>query len=154
LEGSVSADLTEPEAARITRTADLRYEGQSHELAVEIGDTLSAEAIAERFHAAHERTRGYRLEKEGIELVTIRVTGRVPTEEPDITHEGSELRSETREAYFDGRFRPTPVYERELLPVGERLDGPAIFEGGESTVVVPPAWTARIDEQGTMEVTR
>jgi N-methylhydantoinase A len=154
LEHSVKGDLTEPAAARITRTADLRYDGQSHELTVEIGDVVSAVEIANRFHAAHERTRGYRLDQEPIELVTIRVTGRVPTDEPEITHEGSEYRSETREAYFDGRFQPTPVYERRGVPVGETIDGPAIFESGESTVVVPPAWTARIDQQGTMEVSR
>ena len=154
LERSVGADLTEPAAATITRTADLRYEGQSHELTVELGESVSAEEIAERFHAAHERIRGYRLADEPVELVTIRVTGTVPTDEPNVTHEGREARNETRQAYFDGEFRTTPVYEREGLPVGSELDGPAIFEGGESTVVVPPAWTARVDERGTLEVTR
>jgi N-methylhydantoinase A len=150
----VETNLTEPAAAQITRTADLRYDGQSHELTVEIGDVVSATEIASRFHAAHERTRGYRLGQEPIELVTIRVTGRVPTDEPEIAHEGNNIRSETREAYFDGQFQPTPVYERGGVPADETIDGPAIFESGESTVVVPPAWTASIDQQGTMEVRR
>lgn len=154
LEASVRADLTEPTAVTITRTADLRYEGQSHELTVEIGDALSAGDITERFHSEHERIRGYRLADEPVELVTVRVTGTVPSDEPEIAHEGNRVRSETRQAYFDGEFRPTRVYEREGLPVGTELDGPAIFEGGESTVVVPPAWTARVDERGTLEVTR
>jgi N-methylhydantoinase A len=153
LEASVRDDLPGP-AATITRKADLRYEGQSHELAVEIGDTVSTADITDRFHAAHERIRGYRLADEPVELVTIRVTGTAPTDEPDITHEGKSVRSETRQAYFDGAFRSTPVYEREGLPVGTELDGPAIFEGGESTVVVPPTWTTRVDRRGTLEVTR
>ncbi|WP_336328339.1 hydantoinase/oxoprolinase family protein [Halovenus sp. HT40] len=154
LERNVSAALTEPAAATITRTADLRYEGQSHELTVELGESVSDEDIAERFHATHERIRGYRLADEPVELVTIRATGTVPTDEPDITHEGTETRSETRQAYFDGGFRSTAVYEREALPVGTELTGPAIFEGGESTVVVPPAWTAQVDQRGTLEVRR
>jgi N-methylhydantoinase A len=153
LEANVRKELTEA-GATVTRTADLRYEGQSHELTVEIADSTATAALAERFHSTHERVRGYRLDEEPIELVTIRVTGRIPSDEPELTHEGNSVRSETRQAYFDGRFQSTPVYEREGLPAGETIDGPAIFEGGESTVVVPPAWTAQIDDRGTMEVTR
>ena len=154
LEQKIGANLTEPERATMTRRADLRYEGQSHELSVELGDSLATEELAERFHAAHERVRSYRLETEPVELVTIRLTGVVSTDKPQITHEGTGLRSESRPAFFDGEFQPTPVYERERLPVGTELDGPAIFEGSESTVVVPPAWTAQVDDRGTLEVTR
>ena len=110
--------------------------------------------MAERFHAAHERVRGYRLDDEPVELVTVRVTGAVRTPEPQITHEGTEIRSGSRQALFDGEFRETPVYERESLPVGSEFDGPAIFEGGESTVVVPPSWHVQVDARGTLEVTR
>ena len=154
LERTVRAILTAPETATMTRRADLRYEGQSHELSVELGESLATEAVAERFHAAHERVRGYRLETEPIELVTVRLTGVVQTDKPRITHEGTSVRSESRQAFFDGEFQPTPVYEREQLPVGTELDGPAIFEGSESTVVVPPGWTAQVDDRGTLEVTR
>ncbi|WP_436902965.1 hydantoinase/oxoprolinase family protein [Halovenus halobia] len=154
LEQTVRSNLTAPETATATRRADLRYEGQSHELSVELGESLATEELAERFHTAHERVRGYRLETEPIELVTVRLTGVVSTDKPQITHEGTGLRSESRPAFFDGEFQPTPVYERERLPVGTELDGPAIFEGSESTVVVPPAWTAQVDTRGTLEVTR
>lgn len=153
LEANVRVTLTDSEEIVLTRKADLRYEGQSHEITVEL-DNLTTEEITDQFHAAHERVRGYQLSDEPIELVTIRVTGVVPTDEPDITHEGNVAQSERREAWFDGTVRSTPVYERETLPVGECIEGPAIFEGGESTVVVPPAWTARVNERGTLEVTR
>jgi N-methylhydantoinase A len=154
LEATVRDNLTDPEQATITRRADLRYESQSHELSVDLGDSLATETVAERFHTAHERVRGYRLDDEPVELVTVRVTGAVRTPKPQITHEGTEIRSGSRQALFDGEFRETPVYERESLPVGSEFDGPAIFEGGESTVVVPPSWHVQVDARGTLEVTR
>ena len=154
LEKTVRDELTDPEQATITRRADLRYESQSHELSVDLGDSLATETVGDRFHAAHERVRGYRLVDEPVELVTVRVTGAVPTPEPELSHEGTEIRSESREVSFDGGFRETPVYERESLPVGSEFEGPSIFEGGESTVVVPPSWRVRVDTRGTLEVTR
>ena len=47
--------------------ADLRYEGQSFELAVQLGDDL-----AERFHLAHEERYGHAERQREIELVAVR----------------------------------------------------------------------------------
>ena len=40
----------------------------------------------------------------------------------------------------------TPVYARADLPAGYVFEGPAIVEGFDSTVVVPPGWRAEVDE--------
>jgi N-methylhydantoinase A len=49
--------------------------------------------------------------------------------------------------FFDtGEPVVTPVYVRDDLPSGFGFDGPAIVEGFDSTVVVPPGWRADIDE--------
>jgi N-methylhydantoinase A len=37
------------------------------------------------------------------------------------------------------------VYERDRLPVGANLNGPAIIEQFDATTVIPPGWTARTD---------
>ena len=147
----VSRDVTDPDDATMIRQADLRYEGQSHELTVEIDEPFDRTAVAEQFHDAHERARGYRLADEPIEIVTVRLTATVPGNEPKITHEGTEKTVRARrDAYFDGSVRETPVFEREQIPAGTTIDGPVIFEGGESTVVVKPGWTASVDERGTL----
>lgn len=151
----VQDDSSDRTSANITREADLRYDGQSHELTVEVDDPFTATQAAERFHAAHERTRGYRLDDEPIEIVTIRVNGTIPEETINYTHEGNRSEpSDYREAYFDGAFQETPVYERDRLRVRTTIEGPAILEGGESTVVVPPEWGGTVDERGTFEVTK
>jgi N-methylhydantoinase A len=144
---------SDPGAASLRRRADLRYDGQSHELTVDVPDPFDAATVADRFHAAHERARGYRLDDEPIELVTLRVTATIPGETPNITHEGTNDEPvDHRDAYFEGAFRETPVYDREAVPAGTAVDGPAIFEGGESTVVVPPDWRATVDGRGTIEM--
>jgi N-methylhydantoinase A len=147
----VYQDVTDPENATLVRQADLRYEGQSHELPVEIDEPFDRTAVREQFHDAHERARGYRLADEPVEIVTVRLTATISGDEPEITYEGTnETVRERRDAYFDGSVRETRVFEREQIPAGATIDGPAIFEGGESTVVVKPGWTAAVDERGTL----
>ncbi len=143
------AETTDPGRATVTRRADLRYEGQSHELSVDV-ETADPDALAERFHATHERIRGYRLD-DPVELVTLRVTVAVPDTRPDISHEGStDAPTGYRPVSFESEFRETPVYDHGRLPAGTTIDGPVVVEGGESTVVVPPAWRVRVDDSGTL----
>jgi len=151
----VHSEIESTEQVTTTRQADLRYAGQSHELTVEIGEPFAPDRATKRFHAAHERARGYRLPGEPIEIVTIRVEATGETAEPSLIHEGNNSESTGyRDAFFGGEFRETPVYRRDRLPSGAAVDGPAILEGGESTVVVGPDWQGTVDERGTLEVSR
>jgi len=147
---SVRTDVTTGEPT-VVRRADLRYEGQSYELTVDVPDPFDAREVAERFHAAHERVRGYRLDDEPVELVTLRATATVEGDPPAVVHDGTATEpAGFREAFFEGSFRETPVYDREMIRTGTAVDGPAIFEGGESTVLVPPDWGATVDDRGTL----
>jgi N-methylhydantoinase A len=38
-----------------------------------------------------------------------------------------------------------PLFARDRLRPGNRLEGPAILEQMDSTTVVPPGWHARVD---------
>lgn len=146
---------SDPDSATLRRRADLRYAGQSHELTVDVPEPFDPATVADRFHAAHERARGYRLDDEPIELVTLRLTATLSGDAPAIAHEGQTLdATDHREASFGEGFRETPVYERASIPGGATFEGPAIVEGGESTVVVPPDWRATVDDKGTIEMQR
>ena len=50
-----------------------------------------------------------------------------------------------RDAYFEqlGGYHSTPVYDRYGLDPGAEIDGPAIVEERESTLIVPPAGARR-----------
>lgn len=147
----VRSEMRTPATTSVRRRADLRYEGQSYELTVTVPEPFDPGDVERRFHAAHERVRGYRLDDEPIEFVTLRVTATDSDDRPSISHEGStESPVDSRTAYFEGSFVETPVYDRTDLRAGTTVDGPAIFEGGESTVVLTPGWRARVDERGTL----
>ncbi|MHB9288532.1 hydantoinase/oxoprolinase family protein [Halobacteriales archaeon Cl-PHB] len=155
LAGRVRADASDTEALVLTREADCRYAGQRHELTVPLSPAFDPETVAERFHAAHETARGYRMEVEPVELVGLRVAGTIPGALPAVAHEGSDdARAGTRRVWFDDEPVETAVFDRGSLAVGRTLAGPAVLEGGESTVVVPPAWTATVDDRGTLDLVR
>ena len=48
----------------------------------------------------------------------------------------------------------TPVYDRNALPAGCRIEGPAVLEEVESTMILPPDFNASVDEGLNMIVTR
>jgi len=147
----VLADASDPEAATCRQQADLRYAGQSHELTVEVGDPISLADLRARFHDAHERARGYRLADETVELVNCRVTATIDGTVPARTFEGGDdPRTGTREVAFADSVHETPIYDWPSFSPGTTVTGPAIVEGGESTVVCPPEWELGVDEDGSL----
>ena len=55
-----------------------------------------------------------------------------------------------RQVYFgeSGGFVSCNVDDRDRLAPGANIDGPAILEGMDSTVLINPGWTGKIDEYG------
>ncbi|ELZ61433.1 MULTISPECIES: hydantoinase/oxoprolinase family protein [Halorubrum] len=144
-------EVSDPDAARVEYAADLRYEGQSFELTVDVERPFDPVAAGERFAAAHESAYGYRAD-EPVELVNCRATATVPRSAPAVESVGggdAEPRT-TREAVFPEGTRETPVYDRERFPADEAVAGPAVVEGAESTVVVPPGWGVRLRGDGAL----
>ncbi|MDP9411859.1 MAG: hydantoinase/oxoprolinase family protein [Actinomycetota bacterium] len=150
MEGLAARDLQGPQ---YTRRADLRYQGQSFELTVEAEKPLEIERLEERFHAAHERRYGYRMEDEPVELVNLRLIATVPVEKPALEEpesQGEDARSGLREANFDGEWIEVPVLDRGRMGRGSEVEGPAIVEFKESTCVVRPGWRGVVDGVGTL----
>jgi N-methylhydantoinase A len=59
-----------------------------------------------------------------------------------------------RRAYLPGseRYVEVPVYDRYRLPVGVKIEGPAIVEERESTLVMSGPGTAWVDPSGSLMV--
>ncbi len=145
---------------RFERTLDLRYAGQSFELSVPAGNELdeaSLDAVRETFHAHHEQRYGHAYPEEPIELVTVRLRARGLVTQPDLTAGGSDdslvdACKEIRKVIYDGNAHETRIYDRTKLPIEADVSGPAILEGSESTVVIPPNQRARVDGYGNVLV--
>ncbi|MFD3483914.1 hydantoinase/oxoprolinase family protein [Streptomyces sp. NPDC058665] len=143
------------------RILDMRYRGQRFELRVplvdrEVDDALLKNARAD-FHAEHLRTYGREGTDDLVEIVNLRVKGFVPN--PISIDEALRLPSEgaatsarnTRPCYFNS-LMPTPVVERAHLS-GVPEPGPLIIEDMDSTTVVPPGASARLDSHNNVIVT-
>ncbi|EDP76245.1 hydantoinase/oxoprolinase family protein [Hydrogenivirga sp. 128-5-R1-1] len=140
-----------PEELTLQRLLDMRYRGQSYELTVPL-----SEGYEESFHREHEKTYGYRHDRE-TEIVNIRLraTGvpRKPTL-PSFSEKSGEdssgaLLTSVKTA-FGGEFQETRVYRRESLRWGNRIYGPAIVVEYSSTTVLPPGSSAEVDRFGNL----
>jgi N-methylhydantoinase A len=123
------------------RRADVRYVGQGTELTVRVRTPFDRGEVREAFESEHESRYGYTMD-EGVRVVSLRAEAVVGNQKPERhdTEEGTE--KETRVAVFpDGEYE-TAFYDG--VPEG-RLETPAVVEYGETTAVVPPGWTAYVD---------
>src|SRR5436190_2246781 len=124
--------------AEVRTSYDLRYAGQAFELTVPGATRPDPNDLREAFDEAHDERYGYSDPDAPLELVTVRVAAALPAADlPDTPRAEHEDKGE-RDALFDGEPQPTRV----VSGVPEELEGPAIVELPESTVVVPPGWRA------------
>jgi N-methylhydantoinase A len=150
LEARAATELDSPE---LTRQADLRYRGQSFELTVEAGDPGG---LAEAFGAAHRRRYGYHMDDEPVELVHLRLVASVPVAKPRLraAPAAGDAARPGRRLNLDGAWREVRVVARGALGPGDRLDGPAVVELAEATLLLRPGWRATLDEVGSLELDR
>ena len=157
----LDASRVPPERRALPRQADLRYRRQAYELTVPIAEgeitrgTLDAAMAA--FHAKHELTYGHANRNEPVQLVNLRLTaiGRLPSLMLAQAGDSVEARTHLRNVWFAGTgFTPTWVHWRPGLSAGTVVTGPVIIEAVDSTTVVPPGWTARVDDTGFIRLTR
>ncbi|MGW4964946.1 hydantoinase/oxoprolinase family protein [Nonomuraea sp. NPDC004186] len=144
---------------RLSFAADLRYSGQAYELRVALDpDRLDVEAVSEAFHAEHERLYGFRDQSATIELGTARlgVVGPAAELPPAAVSPGRGAPRPTarRRVLLAGAWHDAHVHLRDSLGVGDAFDGPAIVEQDDTTVVVPPGWSADVDEAGNLHLRR
>jgi N-methylhydantoinase A len=137
----------ESPGARVERSADLRYRGQSYELNVSWKSPVRA---ASAFHREHARIYGYSLPERDVEVVTIRVRARVTLAKPRIVcpprRKGA---AELRRVWISGSWRRVPVWNREQLRKTP-VSGPALVLDYGSTTLVPPGWRFHVDRAGNL----
>jgi len=148
----------------LERTADFRYYGQEHTITVPVvRGTLAEKDVQElstTFSQFHEREYEFRLDSP-VELVNLRVTGTVRVRKPTAQYRGATRRDMAaahpgeRLVYWgkEGRMA-TVVLRRDQLPPQARLTGPAIIEEPTTTVVIPSAFSAWVDDLGNLILER
>jgi 5-oxoprolinase (ATP-hydrolysing)/N-methylhydantoinase A len=152
LDGEMRAQLAsriegEPEWRRV---ADVRYRGQSWSIPVELPAEVTEAAVAElveRFEDEHERLYGTRLEPGSpIDVRAVRLAALGPRREPFALPAGERAAGGTRRADFGPTHGEldAPVVSRTSL-AGTPRPGPLLVDEYDTTVVVPPGWTVRLE---------
>jgi N-methylhydantoinase A len=146
----------ESQRARAERQLDLRYAGQSYELSIPF-----EAGFRESFHREHEKAYGYAHPGRPLEIVNLRLRLVVRTAKPRIHPQRAATSRAAHDAlvkrkpvWFGQGPSATPVYDRERLPPGVRLAGPAVIIEYSSTTVVPPDFACRVDEYLNLVLSR
>jgi len=147
------------DALRRQRRVELRYQGQSATIVLDLGEqTLDGPDVrarlAEAFHEAHERDSGHRLERP-VELVNLRVSVRAPApletleEAPAVTEAAGD-----RRVFMTDLHSTVPVIEARSMAPGEPREGPCIVTDKAATAWVAPDWSAVRDRWGNLLLER
>jgi N-methylhydantoinase A len=139
----------------VHRAAFMRVVGQVHALEVPLPDGPFDGVIAslprrfsDRYVAAYGVEPAPRLQLTALRVRVVRRTGDAKAAAPNLQpHDHLPVPVMSRPAYFTehGGFVTTPVFDWSELAPGDRVEGAAIVQAPDTTVVVPPGRVATLD---------
>ncbi|MFI9763825.1 hydantoinase B/oxoprolinase family protein [Streptomyces sp. NPDC051963] len=162
LEGAARAELLAEDVPedriRVTRRAQLRYDGTDTPLTVEFTEP---DTMQHAFEERHRATYSFTLDRPVVvEALSVEATG--ITEPPDLsalapfeaTPDGRSAAPEIVRLHTGGAWRDVPLHRREDLPPGETVTGPAIITEASATTVVDDGWRAATTDDGHLVMER
>ncbi|MEV7347098.1 hydantoinase B/oxoprolinase family protein [Streptomyces sp. NPDC093544] len=158
LEGAARAELLAEDVSedriRVTRRAQLRYDGTDTALTVELTEP---DTMTHAFEERHRATYSFTLDRPVVvEALSVEATGL--TEPPDLSTlavvENRSAAPETASLHTGGAWHDVPLLRREELPPGQRVTGPAIITEAGSTTVVDDGWQAATTGDGHLVMER
>ncbi|WP_031099407.1 MULTISPECIES: hydantoinase B/oxoprolinase family protein [unclassified Streptomyces] len=149
----VAEDVPE-DRIRVTRRAQLRYDGTDTTLTVELAEP---DAMRHAFEERHRATYSFTLDRPVVvEALSVEATG--ITTPPDLSalapYEGRAQAPGTVRLHTGGAWRDVPLHRREALPPGETVTGPAIITEAGATTVVDDGWRAAATDDGHLLMER
>src|SRR5207344_199785 len=144
-EGQAVAELAAQGLAAATlsmvRKVHLKYEGTDTALGVPFGNEM-----AQLFEAAYRKQFSFLMQGRAliVESISVEAAARGAVfAEPFLEKKNSKTSPAARVRMFSGgRWHEAPLFRREDLGAGERIDGPAIIAEANATTVIEPEWRA------------
>ena len=154
LQREISAELKKEEwKGRVVwePSIDLRYRGQGYEINLHHGKD-----VLDRFHAEHKRRYGYSSPEREVEIVTLRMRGKIASPEQltgmKVEEPPAKLQERETRVWFSGRQVQTAILPRAALAARKRYRGPAIVTEYSATTVIPPGLSFQADKAGNLLV--
>ncbi|MGP1383396.1 MAG: hydantoinase/oxoprolinase family protein [Thainema sp.] len=157
------ADGFSEDQMTLQRFADCRYVGQGYELRAIVPngelDEAALQSVWQQFHDLHTAEYGHAFPENPVELVTLRVTGTGPM--PKLSGLSVPAEGDVQDAwlktavtYFrvNGRLEKysTNFFERDRLPSGGEIEGPAVIFQKDSTILLPPYSHSTVEANGNL----
>lgn len=157
--GLLEADGVKAADVLLSRSAQMRYVGQSYEVETPMpAGRLTAHdlpVIAVNFHQCHELEFGVSSDDFAPAIVSLGVTAVGKTARPPartLTSTGREPIKGRRPVYFDRAWHESNIYDGHALGAGARVQGPCIVEFEHACAVLPPNASGTVDDYGNMMI--
>lgn len=138
---------------------EMNYQGQTHSVSVFFDNPdPSTEELKEAFKEAYLQKYSELVSRPiMVDKVQVTVIGtsmkldieEFITEQSDTTDDAI---VDEREVYFEDSWFECPIFDRKLLPHASTIEGPAIIEQDDTTTVLLPDFSARIDQLGNIVI--
>jgi N-methylhydantoinase A len=143
---------------RMRHFLDIRYTGQDFSLPIRVDPKCYAAEyraiVRNAFHEAHQIRFGYHDAGLALEIVNAHLAAIAPSTVHGLSAppqpDGPPALLGTRTVVFDADAVDSPVYRREALASGERIDGPAVIQEYASTTVLFPEDRADVIHSGEL----
>jgi len=156
---SLLADGITEDQQEVTYQADLRYAGQAFQITVNFTEeelnSKGVSLLVEAFDTEHEQLFTFKLD-DGHEILMIRAVARAKAKSIAVQTVGDadakleECVIQDSKFYSGGDWHEAKIYDRTKLHPGIELPGPAIVSEMDSTTVVLPGFTAKVDSVGNL----
>lgn len=155
----VESESRDTTGVDVVYEADLFYDGQSHFFRVPVASPgFSSKVIAADLASRYRQKFGLELSNMRPMIGNLRTTviGRRPDVDLRLLSAGKVVSDEgrSRPVFLGGRWQDTRLLRRESLASGDTVAGPAIVEQLDTTVLVEPGHTARVDGYSNLIITR
>ncbi len=151
------------EEIKVLRDIDMQFQGQTHILTIEVDSSaVSRDALHDKFAKAYWDRFSVSLEE--IRPMVVNVHTAVIGKRKAIALKDlldSDNQSKTPEAaqtgernvWFEGNPEKTMIYQREALPMGVTITGPAVIEQLDTTLIINPTDSFVVDSFGNIVLT-
>jgi 5-oxoprolinase (ATP-hydrolysing) len=142
---------------RVVGRAHLRYQGTDTPLEVAFA---AADEMTAAFEAVHRQQFGFLMSGRPliVEALSAEAIGVGESSDrayaPSAPGLSAPAPVENVQARFAGGWRDTPIWDREELRAGDRVDGPAIIVEANATTVVEPGWRAETTDRRDLLLSR